>query len=238
MVARQDQVTDPHITEALLMARRGTAYFSRYLGQLSAEDMRGPSLIPQWDRAHVVAHVGYHARQLAHVIEKVRTGLPSTEPDLPQAHNVDYGASLPDSALRNLHMHAAVHLNVEWRDLPGEKWETLLAQGAGQPSHLVETVWQRAQEVWLHAIDLNNGARYEDFPPRLLERLFQEALDQGSPQTSPDRHGGEVTLPLSDQAIIRPLHVPAAAGRCRPTSTMAPCGPTTSDPPLHWRVVR
>jgi len=79
-----------------------------------------PSRVPGWSRAHVVAHVGYHARALARLIEGAAAGVPVAMYDGPsqQAHEVEFGATLPVEALRNLVAHAAVHLNVEWRDLP------------------------------------------------------------------------------------------------------------------------
>jgi len=214
MAARHDQVTDPQVTATLLLARRGTAYFSRYLTQLTAEDMRGPSLIPGWDRAHVVAHVGYHARNLAHLIEEVRTGMPVAETDLPQAHDVGYGATLPDAALRNLHSHAAVHLNVEWRDLPAERWNTVLTRDNQSSVHVADTAWQRACEVWVHAVDLNVGARLEDFPPPLLERLLHDSLDDWG-----ERSAQRDTRP---QLILRPTDRDAEHRIPQPRKTLTP----------------
>jgi maleylpyruvate isomerase len=178
MVARYDLVEDPQIKEWLLLARRGTAYFSRQLAQLTDEDMSGPSLLPGWSRGHVVAHIGYNARHLAHLLEGVRRGETQVKAaNHVDVHEVDYGATLPDAALRNLHAHAAVHLNVEWRDLPADKWETSLDWEGQRPLHVADTVWERAFEVWVHAVDLNVGARFEDLPPQLLDRLFHNVMD-------------------------------------------------------------
>lgn len=196
MAARHDHTTDPRITESLLLARRGTAYFSRYLAQLTAEDMSDSSLIPGWDRAHVVAHVGYHARELAHLIEEVRTGTPVAESG---AHDVDYGATLPDAALRNLHAHAAVHLNVEWRDLPAEKWNTVIPRDGQPPVHVADTAWRRAYEVWVHAVDLNVGARLEDFPPRLLERLLHDAMESWQERAEQEENHLQLVLRPTDR---------------------------------------
>lgn len=211
MVARHDQTTDPHITQSLLLARRGTAYFSRYLTQLTAEDLRGPSLIPGWDRAHVVAHVGYHARELAHLIEEVRTGLPQTETELPQAHDVDYGATLPEAALRNLHAHAAVHLNVEWRDLPADRWDAVVIRDGRSPVHVAQTAWRRACEVWVRAVDLNVGARFEDFPPQLLERLLHDALDDWKERS--DQEFQELVLRPTDRNVDYSTSQPTGTSR-------------------------
>lgn len=58
------------------------------------------------------------------------------------------------NALRNLTDHAAVHLNVEWRDLPDEKWSNLVKTAQGRTVPASETAWMRTREVWLHAVTL------------------------------------------------------------------------------------
>jgi maleylpyruvate isomerase len=37
-----------------------------------------------------------------------------------------------------------------------------------------ETVWMRTREVWLHAVDLDNGATFTDIPESVLIRLLQD----------------------------------------------------------------
>lgn len=175
MVARTDLVIDPTIRSDLLLARRGTAFFSRKLNELSDVDLYGPSRVPGWSRAHVVAHVGYHARELAGAIELARTGARS---DLEVTYGPDavrFSATLPPGALRNLHAHAAVHLNVEWRDLPPERWEQLVTVPEAGDEPVSRTPWLRAREVWLAALDLDNGARPEDLPDRIRPGLQRSA---------------------------------------------------------------
>lgn len=210
MVARYDLVEDPLITESLLLARRGTAYFSRQLAQLTAEDMSGPSLLAGWSRGHVVAHVGYNARYLAHLLEEVRRGETQVKPtNHDDAHDIDYGATLPDAALRNLHAHAAVHLNVEWRDLPADKWETSLEREGQRPLHVADTVWGRAFEVWVHAADLNTGARFEDLPPQLLDRLFRNVMDDWDDRSDEANEQPQLLLQATERDDIYRLTLPA-----------------------------
>ena len=43
--------------------------------------------------------------------------------------------------------------------------------------HLVmatDTVWMRSREVWMHAVDLANGAAFRDIPVPVLERLLKD----------------------------------------------------------------
>ncbi|MEL7977978.1 maleylpyruvate isomerase family mycothiol-dependent enzyme [Isoptericola sp. F-RaC21] len=173
MGARTDLVTDPQVLEELLLARRGTAYFSRKLRELTDAELSGPSRVPGWSRAHVVAHVGYHARALARVIEGVRTGraLPMYDSEQARDEEIELGSTLPGVALRNLHAHAAVHLNVEWRDLESTLWSEVVSLDGGQVALVSGTPWARAREVWLGAVDLGAGATMDDLPDEVLDRV-------------------------------------------------------------------
>lgn len=176
MPARTDNVSDPALAAELLLARRGQAYFARKLNELPDDGFAEPSLVPGWSRAHVVAHVGYHARALAQLVEEVRCersdGVPAFRP--PRAEDIEFGATLPVEALRNLTAHAGVHLNVEWRDLPEEAWSRPVRLSPDQVVPVAATVWMRGRDVWTRAIDLRNGGTPEHFPRGLVDRLQAE----------------------------------------------------------------
>ncbi|HEY8700702.1 MAG TPA: maleylpyruvate isomerase family mycothiol-dependent enzyme [Arthrobacter sp.] len=176
MVARHDQTTDPGLLQALLQARRGTAFFARKLNELTDADLDAGSLLPGWTRRHIIAHVGYNARALARLIEWAATGIETPMYPSPTArdHEIDFGATLPPIALRHLFDHSAVHLNVEWRDLPAEAWRHKVKTAQGRTVPATETVWMRTREVWIHAVDLDNGATFTDIPEPVLERLLTD----------------------------------------------------------------
>ncbi|MET3811871.1 maleylpyruvate isomerase family mycothiol-dependent enzyme [Arthrobacter sp. UYEF3] len=176
MVARHDQTTDPELLAALLQARRGTAFFARKLNELSDAELDGDSLLPGWSRRHVTAHIGYNARAIARLIQWAATGVetpmyPSTDV---RDHEIDFGATLPPIALRHLFDHSAVHLNVEWRDLPEDAWHHKVRTIQAREVPAAETVWMRSREVWMHAVDLDNGAGFRDIPVRVLARLLND----------------------------------------------------------------
>ena len=176
MVARHDQTTDPVLLDGLLQARRGTAFFARKLNELTDADLDGNSLLPGWTRRHVVAHVGYNARAVARLVEWAATGVetpmyPSVEV---RNHEIDFGATLSPIALRNLFDHSAVHLNVEWRDLPADNWHHKVKTVQGRVVPAEETVWMRTREVWVHGVDLDNGATFKDIPEPVLARLLTD----------------------------------------------------------------
>lgn len=80
--------------------------------------------------------------------------------------------TLPPHALRYLFKHSEVHLNVEWRDLPGAGWHAESVDLSQSPATVVDTVLLRAKTVWSGAIELGNGGRVADVP-----RDFLRAID-------------------------------------------------------------
>jgi maleylpyruvate isomerase len=176
MVGRHDQTTDPVLLQSLLQARRGTAFFARKLNELTDAELDGGTLLPDWTRRHVAAHVGYNARAIARLIEWAATGLETPMYSSPEArnHEIEFGATLSPIALRHLFDHSAVHLNVEWRDLPAEAWHHQVRTAQGRLVPAEETVWMRTREVWMHAVDLDNGATFADIPKAVLERLLKD----------------------------------------------------------------
>ena len=176
MAARADQTTDPRLQEELLQARRGTAFFARKLNELTDAELDGGTRLPGWTRRHVVAHVGYNARAIARLVEWAATGVETPMYPSPEARGkeINFGATLSPIALRNLFDHSAVHLSVEWRDLPDADWNNEVRTAQGRTVPASETVWMRTREVWMHAVDLANGATFADIPAAVLERLLRD----------------------------------------------------------------
>lgn len=176
MGVRHDQTTDPDLLAALLQARRGTAFFARKLNELSDSELDGDSLLPGWSRRHVIAHVGYNARAIARLVEWAATGVetPMYPSTAVRNHEIVFGATLSPIALRHLFNHSSVHLNVEWRDLPENAWHHRIRTIQGREVPAMETVWMRTREIWVHAIDLDNGATFADIPASVLERLLED----------------------------------------------------------------
>ena len=45
----------------------------------------------------------------------------------------------------------------------------------------------RAREIWLHAVDLDNGGSFLDLPPDLLDRLLPELAAEAGAERHPRR---------------------------------------------------
>lgn len=179
MVVRHDLTTDEDLIAQIMLVRHGTAFWSRKVNELMNDELDVSSLLPGWSRRHVIAHVGYNARALTRLVEWANTTLETPMYSSPQARNqeINYGATLPARALRHLNDHASVSLNVEWRDTDDTAWQQEVKTVQGRTVPLAETVWMRNREVWLHAVDLDNGARFSDIPTTVLTRLLKEIVD-------------------------------------------------------------
>ncbi len=169
--ARYDADTAPQ--DDLLLARRATACFARRLNALEDAALDAASRQPGWTRRHVIAHVSYHARALAHLTEGLRTGLPShgQTSDAARTAEITLGATLPARALRHLFDHTAKHLDIEWRDLPAGLWDSPVSQPGGPDIPIRATPHLRALTLWQGALDLANGTNPTDIPPVLRPHL-------------------------------------------------------------------
>ncbi|UZN03732.1 maleylpyruvate isomerase family mycothiol-dependent enzyme [Cellulomonas sp. S1-8] len=212
MAGRTDRTTDPHLRASLLLARRGQAYFSRKLNELRNDELDAPSLVPGWTRRHVVAHVGLNARALTRLTEWAATGVETPMYASREARDaeIELGATQPARALRHLSAHAAVHLNVEWRDLTDDAWGAQVRTGHGRVVPASETVWMRTREVWVHAVDLDNGGSYRDFPAELVDALLAEVVCAW--HARPDGVAVPVLEPTDRSVLLGHPAPPADAG--------------------------
>lgn len=184
-------------------ARRGKAYFARKLNELDDTELDAPSRVPGWSRRHVIAQVGYQARALARLVESARTvrEVPTYRSDEARRAEIALGATLPARALRSLIHHAAIHLNVAWRDLTDAGWDATMRDQSGRDLALRDTPFLRAREVWLRATDLGNGGSFRDFPPDLVDALIADR--HAVLQTKPG--GLDCRLCPTDRADAIPL---------------------------------
>jgi maleylpyruvate isomerase len=170
---------DLDLSERRLIARRGTAFFAQRLAELSDDDLQADSLLDGWTRKHLVAHVGYNAAALCRLMDWAATGVET--PMYPSAEHRDReikeGATLSAAALRNLFDHTVARLDEKWRHLPESRWAALVRTAQGRTVPASETMWMRTREVWIHAVDLDNGAQFSDFPNVVLESLLADIVD-------------------------------------------------------------
>lgn len=178
-MTRDDYLTrDPDIRKALSLVNDGTDYFSRTLDALPDSHFSGASLLPDWTRGHVAAHVAYNANALMRLAEWAVTGEEKKMYESSEGRNaeIEKGAVLPANELRALHRETAEALDAAWRELSDEEWHAKVRMATGPEFPTMTTIWMRTREVWLHAVDLDSGASFADFPSNLVDHLLANVL--------------------------------------------------------------
>jgi maleylpyruvate isomerase len=124
----------------------------------------------------VAVDVAYHARALCRQLEAAADDVepPTMYDGLDvQLDEIVLGGSLPSRAIRHLSEHAAIHLDVVWRDLPGICWSKEAYDESGRCRPLSLTAEERAAVVWLGALDLG-AARTSQLPRHMQDLLSHE----------------------------------------------------------------
>jgi len=168
-----------NLDERLAIVRRGTEHFAEALAELYDADLDGDSLLPGWSRRHVVAHVGYNALAIARLVDWATTGVETRMYESPDARDseIAHGAALSAKELRRLFEHSAAELERAWRGLPEKNWTKQVKTSSGRMVPATETVWMRTREVWIHAVDLDDGASFDDIPAEVLEHILTDVTD-------------------------------------------------------------
>ena len=166
-------------TEQLDRWRRGEEHLGTALGRLTDAELDGPSLLPGWTRAHLLAHLVSSADALVGRLTEARTGVAQPAPDdLP---------GLPPAELRVAVLAATQRLAGAVREVPDDVWSAQVRTAEGHVVPAAELPWLRAREVWVHAVDLDAGIGFADVPDDVLAAVVDDVFRQwDSRDTVPD----------------------------------------------------
>jgi maleylpyruvate isomerase len=165
------------ITVTLPWMHAGTELFSRTVDSLSDDALRGPSALPDWTRAHVVAHVARNAEALTRLATWARTGVetpmyPSREH---RAAEIESSAQAPAEVLRRELAGTAETLAAALAALDATTWQAQVRSALGRPIPAAEIPWMRVREVWMHAVDLDAGVSVDALAPDVVDALLDDA---------------------------------------------------------------
>jgi maleylpyruvate isomerase len=163
---------------------------TRYLAaleDLTDAEVREPSILPGWSRAHVIAHLSRNADALTRVLHGARDGSPATMYDSDEQRDDDIEATAA-LGLRELREDASASwgrlLQAE-NELHAAHLEATFSRTAGAPPLPVRAVGKmRRTEVEVHHADLLIGYRPRDWPvdfSRDLVRRRQDELAEAGP---------------------------------------------------------
>jgi len=154
----QRQLSDQidHATQRLL----GTARV------IAEPDLRAPSLLPGWTRAHVLAHLARGADAMRYLLVGARAGRdrPAYASAQARAADIEHGAGLRQKELMADLAAAAMAFRTISKQLPGDAWRFPVLIGDSGRFPAAQLLTRRLVEVELHHCDLGTGYGPGDWP--------------------------------------------------------------------------
>lgn len=150
------------------------------VAELDAITVRGPSLLPGWNRAHLITHLARHADAMVNLLTWAKTGVehPAYTSKADRDADIEEGATRPLQLLRADLDSACLRFAAAARDLPGSAWEAEITNVQGRPMLAHQVPWLRLRELWFHLVDLDRGVGFEDLPAELVESFVDSVVGQ------------------------------------------------------------
>jgi maleylpyruvate isomerase len=126
---------------------------------LPEPDLRAPSLLPGWTRAHVLAHLARNADAMRSLLIGARAQQQRSAYASAQARDDDIDASAAQASreLTTDLADSAMALRTMIRQLPGEAWSFSVQMLDSEPFPAAGLLTRRLAEVELHHCDLGIG---------------------------------------------------------------------------------
>jgi maleylpyruvate isomerase len=161
-----DQIDDA--TQRLLSAAR----------IIAEPDLRAPSLLPGWTRAHVLAHLARNADAMRNLLIGARGGQDRPAYASSEARDADIaaGAVLKPAELMADLAGSAMALRTVARQLPEAAWEFPVRMLDSAPFPAVLLLPRRLVEVELHHGDLGIGYGPDAWPAAFATMELPESL--------------------------------------------------------------
>lgn len=152
----------------------GTDQIEKAVATLTDAELAQPSALPDWSRAHVVAHLARNADALVNLLTWARTGVES--PMYPEAgqrdRDIETTALLPPARLRADLLAANARLAGATAELPAGAWRARVRSAQGRDIPAADVPWLRVRELWIHLVDLGGRWTFDDLPADLVEALL------------------------------------------------------------------
>ncbi len=161
-----DQIDDA--TQRLLGTARG----------MTEPDLRAPSLLPGWTRAHVLAHLARSADAMRNLMISARSGedRPAYASAGARAAGIEQGAQLKPADLVADVVGSAMAFRTLTRQLSAEAWQYQVQILGSAPFPVGQLLTRRLVEVELHHCDLGLGYRPADWPASFADMDLPEPM--------------------------------------------------------------
>jgi maleylpyruvate isomerase len=166
--------------DLLAAVAAATERVTEVVDRLSEADLRGPSRLPGWSRAHVVTHLARNADGLVNLLTWARTGVehPMYASWADRNADIEHGAQRSAQVLRADLEAASQRFAAQAAELPEAAWSAELTNAQGKQISARVLPLFRLRELSVHLVDLDAGAGFADLPDDLLEPLLEDAVRQ------------------------------------------------------------
>ncbi len=153
---------------------------------LPEPDLRAPSLLPGWSRAHVLAHVARNADAMRSLLIGARAQQQRSAYASAQARDDDIETSAAQASreLMTDLADSAMALRTMIRQLPDEAWSFRVQMLDSEPFPASELLTRRLVEVELHHCDLGIGYDAAKWPASFAQAALPEPYPLAAPGTA------------------------------------------------------
>ncbi len=178
---------------------------------IAESDLRQPSLLPGWTRAHVLAHVARSADAMRNLLVGARSGEERTAYASAEARDagIEESAALTAKDLVADLAGSAMALRAIARQLTEEDWQYRVRILDSAPFPAAQLLTRRLVEVELHHCDLGAGYGPDDWPGTFAAMELAEPM-RSQRQDRLDRPRPEPPAPVATAAS------PSRPARWRP----------------------
>lgn len=151
-----------------------TGHLLRTASTLSDAEVRAPSLLPDWSRAHVLTHLARNADGGSRLLSWARTGVEAAEyPSLEaRAEEIEAGAGRGAADLVADLSDSAARFADEYRRMPTAAWARTVRWTRGQEHPAARAADSRLSEVLVHHADLDAGYTPAQWPTEFVHAML------------------------------------------------------------------
>jgi uncharacterized Actinobacterial protein TIGR03083 len=174
--------------DTLAWAGDGAAHLRGLMTRMGDDAFTAPSALPGWTRAHLLSHIARNADAMINLLTWARTGTPTPAYASVEQRNADIeaGAKRSPAAIRDDVIESSDRLAQVVRDMPEAAWSAHVKNVQGVEIPATDITWIRAREMWIHAVDLDVGASFNDMPPPMVAELLTDvARSMGAKEDCP-----------------------------------------------------
>jgi len=169
----------PRPSETLLACAASHARLVADVANMSENNVREPSRLPNWSRAHLITHLARNADSFSWLVDGARLG--ERRQQYPEVgmrdRDIAAGSTRSKSELYEDLALALEGLEVAWSKLGDDQW-TIVQDGSSGELEMSEIVFRRLREVEIHHVDLDVGYSASDWPALYVEGELRRQLER------------------------------------------------------------